>query len=163
MDDIRLDSLARLIENKQLRPEHQRTANRELLLLPSGEIATAAIPHLLKHREQVEDSRRNGPGTALSHTEAYPQIFLNCQMRKYLPTLRHIPDPDSSPRFGGILAQIGTLKSDAARGCRQQPHNALEERCFTHTVTAHEAHQGACRYSKINIPQRVTAAIELIQ
>jgi hypothetical protein len=34
VDDVRLDAFGRLVQNQQRRLEHERTADRQLLLLP---------------------------------------------------------------------------------------------------------------------------------
>ena len=61
VNDVGLNAFGRLIENQQLRLEHQRAADRELLLLAAREIAAAPVQHLLQHRKQIEDARREWP------------------------------------------------------------------------------------------------------
>jgi len=51
MNDVGLDAFGRLVEDQDLWFEHQGAADRELLLLASGEIATSTPQHLLQHRE----------------------------------------------------------------------------------------------------------------
>ena len=41
VDDVRLDAFGRFVQNQQLRLEHERPADRELLLLAAGQIAAA--------------------------------------------------------------------------------------------------------------------------
>ena len=50
VNDIRLNSFGGLVENQQLRFEHERSADRELLLLPAGKIAAAPVQHLASAR-----------------------------------------------------------------------------------------------------------------
>jgi hypothetical protein len=45
--DIRLDAFGRLVENQELGSQNERAADRELLLLPAGQIAAPAVEHLL--------------------------------------------------------------------------------------------------------------------
>ena len=49
--DVRLNAFGRLVQDQQLRLEHERAADRELLLLSAGEIAAAPAEHLLQDRE----------------------------------------------------------------------------------------------------------------
>ncbi len=49
--DIGLNPFGRLIQNQQLRLQHQRAADRQLLLLAARKIAAAPVQHLLQHRE----------------------------------------------------------------------------------------------------------------
>ena len=55
---LRLDAFGRLVEDQQLRPGGERARDRELLLLAAGEVAAAAVDHLLQHREQLEQLGR---------------------------------------------------------------------------------------------------------
>src|SRR5690349_11074178 len=54
LDDRRLDALGRLVEQQEARPHHQGAADRELLLLPAGEIAAAPAQHVAEHRKERE-------------------------------------------------------------------------------------------------------------
>ena len=51
MNDVGLNSFSGFVEDQQSGIENQRPADGELLLLPSGEIATAPMQHLLQYRE----------------------------------------------------------------------------------------------------------------
>ncbi len=46
---------------------------------------------------------------------------------------------------------------------RQQAHDAFEQRGLAHAVAAHQAHARARGDGKIDIPQGVAAAVELIE
>src|SRR5271154_2005409 len=67
VDDVGLDSFGGLIENQQLRFENERPANCQLLLLPAGKVAAAPVQHLLEHRKQIEDARRDHPGAVFAY------------------------------------------------------------------------------------------------
>ena len=43
----------------RLRAGGERAGDRQLLLLAAGEVAAAAVQHLLQHREQLEQLGRN--------------------------------------------------------------------------------------------------------
>ena len=54
LDDRGLDALRRLVEEEEAGPRHEGAADRELLLLPAGEVAAAAVQHALEDGEQLE-------------------------------------------------------------------------------------------------------------
>ena len=84
VDDVRLNAFGGLVEDQQRRLEHERAADRQLLLLPARQIAAAPLQHLLQHREQLEDPRRNRPRAVLAHAEPDAQVLLDRQLRKDL-------------------------------------------------------------------------------
>lgn len=51
--NIRLNPLPRLIQNQQTGLNHQRPANGQLLLLPTGKVAASTASHFLQHRKQL--------------------------------------------------------------------------------------------------------------
>ncbi len=163
MDDVRLNAFGGLVENQQLRLEHERAADRELLLLPAGKIAAAPVQHLLQHGKQLEDARRDRRGAVLAHAQADAQVFLDRQLRKNLAPLRHVADAEPRALLGRQLEQIGAVERDAAGRRRQQAHDALEQRGLAHAVAAHQARARARGHGEIDIPQRVAAAVELIE
>ena len=92
-----------------------------------------------------------------------PQILLHRQVRKDLAALRHVSDADPGALFGAALQQIDSVESDAAGSRRQQAHDAFEQRRLAHAIAAHQAHERAGGHGKIDIPQGVAAAVELIE
>src|SRR5207302_740009 len=95
LDDRRLNAFGRLVEQQQFRPHHQRPADRQLLLLPTGEIAAAAAQHGVQHRKQREHVVGDMAVVALERAEAGLEIFLDRQQRKDLAALRH--EADAAP------------------------------------------------------------------
>src|SRR5690606_37791039 len=53
-DDARLNAFGRLVEDQQARLEDERARNRELLLLPAGQVSAAALQHRAQHRKELE-------------------------------------------------------------------------------------------------------------
>src|SRR5215813_9063628 len=94
MNDIGLNAFGWFVENQQFWLEHERAADRELLLLTAGEIATTASQHLLEHGKQLKDSFRNCSDavSVFADTNTDTQILFNGQMRKDLPTLWYVRD-----------------------------------------------------------------------
>ena len=100
VDDVRLDAFGRLVENQQRRLEHQRPPDRQLLLLPARQVAALPSQHLLEHRKQLEDPRRNGPRPVLANAEPEAKILLDGQLRKNVAALRHVADAEPRARLG---------------------------------------------------------------
>ena len=96
LDDRGLDAFGRLVEQQQLRPHHQRAADRQLLLLAAGEVAAAPAQHRVQHRKQREHVVGDVAVVALERPEAGLEIFLHRQQRKDLAALRH--EADAAPR-----------------------------------------------------------------
>jgi len=82
-------------EQQQLWTHHQRAADRQLLLLASGQIAATAAQHRLQHRKQREYVVRNIAVLALQRSKSGLEIFLHRQQRKDLAALRH--EADATP------------------------------------------------------------------
>jgi len=163
LHDVRLNPFRRLVENQQRRLEDQRTRNRELLLLAAGEIAAAAARHLLQRGKQVIDVRRNRARTVFPHAQADAQILLDGQLRKDVASLRHVADAEPRAALGRTADEIDACELDPAGGRRQQPHDALQERRLAHAVATHQARPRSRRDDEIDIPQRVAAAVRLIE
>ena len=75
VDDIGLDAFGGLVEDQQLRLKDERPAYGELLLLSAGEVAAAAVQHLLEHGKQIEDALRNFAVAVLAHAQADARDF----------------------------------------------------------------------------------------
>src|SRR5450631_3870357 len=92
-DEIGLDTLGRFVEDQEAGTRDQRARDRELLLLPAGERATRASPHLLQHRKQRDRllQRRGAEGAVSARSRL--DILSDSQLRKDLATLRHVSEP----------------------------------------------------------------------
>ena len=161
--DVRLNPFGRLVENEQRRLEHERAADRELLLLPAGQIAAAPVQHLLQHREQLEDLFRNRARAVLAHAEADAQVLLDGQLREDFAPLGHVADAEPRAALRREPAQIGPGERDLAGGRRQQSHDALQQRGLAHAVAAHEAGARSLRHHQVDVPQGVAAAVGLVE
>ena len=104
-----------------------------------------------------------GAGAVLAHAQADAQIFLHRQMRKNFASLRHVADAEPGALLGGALEQIASVEGDAAGARRLQAHDAFQQRGLAHAVAAHQAHARTGGHGKIHIPQRVAAAVELVE
>ena len=128
--DVRLNAFGRLVQNQQRRLEHERAADRELLLLSAREIAAAPAQHLLQHRKQVEDLRRNRTPAAGARREADAQVLLDRQLRKDLASLGHVADAE--PRAAGRrdLPEIGPPNDISADEAGSSPMMHLSSVVF---------------------------------
>src|SRR6516162_1277021 len=55
LDDLRMNSFGRLVEDEQVRPRDESEGDRQLLLLPAGKVPTATVEHVLQHWKEIKD------------------------------------------------------------------------------------------------------------
>src|SRR5579883_2740098 len=120
MHDVRLNALGRLVEDEQGRLEHQRAADRELLLLAAREVAALAVQHAPQHGEELEDALRNTACPVAPGGETDPQVLLHRELGEDFPTLGHVADAPPRAGLGRGGAQIPILEPDLAGGHGQQ-------------------------------------------
>src|SRR6202040_168811 len=77
--------------------------------------------------------------------------------------LGHVADAEACATLGRELAQIGPGELDHAGRRRQQPHDALEQRGLPHAVAAHETGARSGGHGAIDIPERMAAAVGLVE
>ena len=162
VDDVRLDSFGGFVQDEQLRLEHEGARDRKLLLLPARQVAAAPLQHLLQHREEVEDLRRNHPPPA-PRAETGAQVLLHRQLREDLASLRHVADAEPCARFGRHLRQLDAIERDRARVRREQPHDALQQGGLAHAVAPHQARPRARGDVQPDVPEDVAAAVLLVE
>jgi hypothetical protein len=75
----------------------------QLLLLAAGQVAAAAVQHLLEHREQLVQLGRDGRAAGLVG-QAHAQVLLDREPREDLAALRHEADAGA-----GALVRRGVL------------------------------------------------------
>ena len=91
------------------------------------------------------------------------QILFDGELRKDLAALRHVADAETRARFGRLRAKIAAVEPDFTRRRRQQSHDAFEQRGLAHSVAAHQAGAGSRRHVEVDVPQRVAAAVKLVE
>src|SRR5690606_13219679 len=87
VDDVRLNPLGRLVQDQELRLEHHRSSDRQLLLLSAREISTAPAQHLLEHREELEDLLWDVSPLIPPRGQPDAQILLDRELREDLSSL----------------------------------------------------------------------------
>src|SRR6218665_3880531 len=110
IDDDRGQSLEWLVEQDDLRISHQRTTNRQHLLLATSDLMAEVTLSLLQSREQFVHARkcpRTGRSTDL-------QVFFDRQGTENLALLRHETEAKPCSPMGGQLSDVPTGKSNRA-------------------------------------------------
>src|SRR4029077_15247752 len=162
LDDGRLDALGGLVEDEQLRSRGERAADRELLLLPSREVAAPPSQHLPEHREHLEDprwhSRAGGPAG-----EPHLEVFLDCQAREDVPALRHVAQPGADAPVGFFQRDVFSAEDNSACFHRHRTHQCPEERGLAHAVAAEKHRDFPVRHLERKIAEDMAASVVLVK
>src|SRR5690606_5837041 len=86
-NDIRLDSLGRLVQEQELGVYRQGATNRELLLLATGQVSTATAQHGFQHGEQLENPLGDLALLVAASRQAHLEIFGDRELPKDLAPL----------------------------------------------------------------------------
>src|SRR6267143_6217065 len=156
LDDRGLDAFGRLIEDQQARREGERPADRQLLLLPAGEVAATPREHRLEHREHVEDLCWNA---FCSHQ----QVFLDAEARKDLAPLRHIAKAGARALIGSRAGEVLVLKKNFSAPRGKQAQQRFEQRSLADAVAAQQGGDPPGRHLEAHVAQDVAAAVVLIE
>ena len=92
-DDVGLDAFGRLVEDQQLRVEHQARPIASCCCWPPDRSPPRRLQHLLEHRKHLED-RARARRALVPRRAPKPdaQILLDGELRKDLAALRHVAD-----------------------------------------------------------------------
>src|SRR6266699_380488 len=106
----------RLVEQQQLRPEHQRARYREHLLLASRERAGLLAQTLLEAREVAEDALqvRFDRGPVSARVSAQPQILLGRQVDEGAAAVGYVGDSQPHDFLGQAAADARTAEPHIA-------------------------------------------------
>src|SRR6185436_2697647 len=159
LDDRGLDALGGLVQQQQFRPHHQRPADRQLLLLPAGEVATATPQHRIEHRKQREHVVGNVAVLTLERPEAGLEIFFHRQQRKNLAALRHEADTGPCALVRFETGDVVTFKGDRAARYRILADHRTQQRGLADAVAAeHAGHLARLRRQR-DTAQRLRGAV----
>src|SRR5690606_16517502 len=161
--DVRLNAFGRLIQDQELRLQHQGSTDRELLLLSSGKVSAASAQHLLEHGKELEYLLRQIAPLLAPSGQSSAQSLLDRELREDLAPLRHVADADICAPFRRKCMQIMPLIADLPGCDRQQAHDALEQGRLAHSVSSHQARSGTLGHAHVHVPEDVAAAVELIE
>ena len=124
-NDRRLNALSRFIEEEQRRLGHQRTGNRELLLLPTAQQSTFSGEHRLERGEALKNLVRNRAVADATCDEPDAQVLVHREIREDVPPLRDIANATPCPLVRGQRCEFLTMERDRSRPRGQQAHDAL--------------------------------------
>src|SRR5215207_8648567 len=122
LDDRGLDAFRGFVQQQQLWPHDQSTADGELLLLAPRKIASSETQHLAQYRKQGKHVVWNPALVALERSKAGFEIFGDTEKRKDFPSLRHISDAAARALYRSQAGDIGTGKADASLADRMLAH-----------------------------------------
>ncbi len=136
LDRYRIQSLARLVENEQLRFARQREEKRELRSHPLGEGANFSLWRELIIREKA--LRYFGPPVGVKGTRKADELFYR-KVCVELLVLAHVRDV--APRFTILLRIVDGLAEEGASSARgmRHPEKHFDRRAFASAVAAKEA------------------------
>ena len=96
LDDQRCKAERRFVEQQQPRPRHQRTADRQHLLLAARQRAAALVDALLQPREQIEHLLESSSKyLQIIEARAHLQVFLHGHARENAAAFRRLGDPQA--------------------------------------------------------------------
>ena len=119
LDDVRLDPFGGLVEHQHLGTTDQGARDRELLLLPSGQISSHPVRHGLEDRKQVVQFFGNSGNTVGSSLQADLEVFLDRQSREDASSLWHQPNPARARASGASrVMSVSPRWMEPLVGCR---------------------------------------------
>ncbi len=139
VDDARREAERRLVEQEHERVGDERPRDRELLLLPAGELAGRAPPIVAHDGKQLVRALHRGlvaVRAAAGKPEA--QILLDAQLGEDAPPFGHERDPGAGDVLGGPAAEIPVAETDRARRDGGRAHDRVQRRGLPGAVRADE-------------------------
>src|SRR6266571_1122332 len=129
-----------LVQQHQLGPCHERPADREHLLLPSGERARRLARAFLEDREELEDAVHVRPLlVVLADEGAHVEVLAHGHAREDAPALGRLGHPEPHDVVGGHQVDALAVVEDAALGRAQQPGDGPQGGGLPRPVGADEA------------------------
>ena len=119
------------------------------------------MQHLLEHREQFKQLRRDRCAAGLSG-QAHAQVVFDGEAGKDFAALRHIANARSGALVGFGVGQVLACQAHTAALDGHQAHQAFEQRGFAHAVAAQQHCDLTLFSTEAHITQDVGAAIVLV-
>ena len=161
-DDVGLDAFGRLIEQKDFRFGGKRARDRELLLLPAGEHAAAAVEIMDQIGEQLGHETGDRALAVSARKGAHQDIFADRKVGDDLAALRHVGEAAAGAAEGRLAGNVAVVVSDRAVGPVGQPHDGLEQRGLAGAVAAQDGRDLADRHVEIDAVQHVAAVVKAV-
>ncbi len=158
VNDRRLDTFGRLVQQEQTRVRCHRTGNRQNLLLASAQSPAEDIQAILEDRElvqQIGDIRI----ITLAGQRADAKVIQYRQARENQAALRHIRDAKLGPCMRWQAANVAALELDPPVPDRYQPDYRLQQRAFADAVTPQQGDDFSIADRQTNTVEDWRAAI----
>src|SRR5438552_16718140 len=127
LNDHRSEAFGWLVQKQQPRPGAQNAADREHLLLASGELRALAREALLQVREQAENLIDGQPARA--HHGRKQEVFVNVEAREDTALLGAERDSEAGNAIGRERDDLRAVEADRALPASDPAHDGLESRC----------------------------------
>src|SRR5208282_1546531 len=139
LDDRGLDAFGRLIENEELGLGHERPRDRQLLLLPAGEIAAAPPHHVGKNGKQTENLVVDHALVAAERRETGLEVLPDREQWENLAPLRHVAEAEPRPLMAGQRAHFFAVPLDGAGSNAVLADDGAQERRLADAVAPQHA------------------------
>src|SRR5690606_10518824 len=118
----------RLVQEKELRVEHQRPADRYHLLLAAGKGARGLAPLFLERGKEVVDAGDALPEVGVENVGAELQVFFDGEAGKHVAVLGDKAHALMDEPVGPLARYVLPHKRDGAGPWRQQAEDSFYER-----------------------------------
>ena len=131
-----------LIEHQQAGVGHERAANRQHLLLATGEVGPQVTASLLQARKQRIDPLQ-GPGLRAAQpvVRRGDQVLVHREVGKHLSLLRHQANAQAGDLVGGQPGDVLAGKHNAPATGRPDAHDGTHGGGFTHAIAPQHGHE----------------------
>src|SRR5262249_57853402 len=133
----------RLVEEQQARAGHERTAEREHLLLAAAQRAAelaATLAQPGKVRVDALEALRD-PRVLSDQVRADPEVFLYGQLGKDPPSFLHLADSEAADRLGRHRVDRRAFEADRPRRRAKEAGDRPDRRGLARAVGADERDQ----------------------
>ncbi len=157
MTDAGIERRQRLVEQQQLRFDHERPRERDALLLPAGQHRDAAR-RMRRQSDPLEHVQR-APAPHVGRDAAHPQpvrdVVEHRQVREQRVVLEH--HPHFAPPHGHA-GHVVAADRDAAAPAVEQPGREPQQRGFTGPAAPHHREQFALRGGQRDVVDAMAGA-----
>src|SRR5262249_42853766 len=138
LNDDRREPFRWLVHDQAVGIRHQRTPDRQHLLLAAGQGLGTLVAALMQARKKFVDTLQI-PAVTIRATLRNKEIFLNSQRRKYPPSLRDETHAATHCLERWRLGDLTPLEHDAAATRRIKADNRIDQRSLADAVAAKQA------------------------
>ena len=162
LDDRRLDTLGRLVQEKEFRIAAERARDRQLLLLATAEQTTRPVHERFEHRKEVEDLIGDPLQAVVPRDEPETQVVHHGDVGEDLTALGHVADAKVRAPVDAHPRDVVTLEGDRAAPGRGEADDALQEGRLADAVPPEHAFDLALLDAQGKRVQDMARAIERV-